>query len=604
MPADPTDDGPPAPIEPHRPRYLMRAPPTPASFGLILLLSALLAYLTFGYHPSTFLSAWLLVFAAPAVLAGALTTGVAAAFGGRFEFHRGAFLALGVLTILVPIAALWRVALTYAPAQTPGVPLLAAFLVGPMLWFRHLSLYGVSRPSHLRSLPASILQPALYAIALPLVLPVRLEPTVALLLCGAIGFGCAVALLRAADRPLRREFQTSGVNLIRPLLDHVSRRDDGATQSLESFFARFAQPANLRLSLLSFFRDGHAHATVALPTVHPGPFAALGASDLPRKLSEELGPAAGTVLTPHTPCDHDLDLPSGEEVHRLGEAGRSLLASLRVAAPARASAPIRPSPTSLARAQLLGNVALVVVSQAPEPTDDIAFSVADRLQREISAETGLEIALIDAHNSYIQGRGDITYGTPIAERLIADARAAVRGAAAAAVDGPIEAGVGVRDGYDIGRDGIGPQGIRALVVRAAGTTTAYVLIDGNNLLLGRRDPIVRALEEQVDVAEVMTTDNHVVHEVDGGINPVGERLPTAALIRGAGEAVRAALADLGAAEVRFGAREITDVRALGPGFTARLLTSLGDTLTMFQNMLVATLLLLLTGSLVVAFAFR
>ena len=172
MPADPTDDGPPAPIEPHRPRYLMRAPPTPASFGLILLLSALLAYLTFGDHPSTFLTAWLLVFAAPAVLAGALTTGVAAAFGGRFEFHRGAFLALGVLTILVPIAALWRVALTYAPAQTPGVPLLAAFLVGPMLWFRHLSLYGVSRPSHLRSLPASILQPALYVIALPLVLPV------------------------------------------------------------------------------------------------------------------------------------------------------------------------------------------------------------------------------------------------------------------------------------------------------------------------------------------------------------------------------------------------------------------------------------------------
>ncbi|EQD52417.1 conserved hypothetical protein, membrane, partial [mine drainage metagenome] len=262
--------------------------------------------LTFGYHPTTFLTAWLLVFAAPALLAGALTTAVAEGFGGRFEFHRSAFLAFGVLALLLPIALVWRIALTYAPAQTPGVPLLAAFLVGPMLWFRHLSLYGVSRPSHLRSLPASLLQPALYAIALPLVLPVRLGPTVALLLCGAIGFGCAAALIRAADRPLRREFQASGVNLIRPLLDHVSHRDDGATRRLETFFARFAQPVNLRLSLLAFFRDGRAHATVALPTVHPGPFAALGASDLPRKLAEELGAAAGTVLTPHTPCDHDL----------------------------------------------------------------------------------------------------------------------------------------------------------------------------------------------------------------------------------------------------------------------------------------------------------
>ncbi len=604
MPDEPVAAAPPPPIEPHRPRYLMRAPPTPVSFGLMVLGSAALAYLTFGGHPGTFLYGWLLVFAAPALLSGALTTPVAAAFGGRFEFHRSAFLSLGVLAILLPIAALWRVALTYAPGTTPGVPLLAAFLVGPMLWFRHLSLYGVSRPNHLRSLPASLLQPILYVVALPLVLPPRLEPTIALLLCAAIGFGCAVALLRAADRPLRREFQTSGVNLIRPLLDHVSRRDDSATHSLESFFARFAQPANVRLSLLAFFREGRPHVTVALPTVHPGPFAALGASDLPRKLSEELGPAAGTVLTPHTPCDHDLDLPSGEEVHRLGEAGRALLASLPPDGPSRASPLVRPTPTSLARAQLLGGAVLIVVSQAPEPTDDIAFSVADRLQRELSAETGLRVALVDAHNSYIEGRGDITYGTPIAERLIADGRAAVRAATASAVDGPIEVGVGIRDGYDIGRDGIGPQGIRALVIRAAGATTAYVLIDGNNLMVGRRDPIVRALEELVDTAEVMTTDNHVVHEVDGGINPVGERMPTEAIVRGAREALRAALADLGGSEVRFGSQEIPEILALGPGFTARLLTSLGDTLTMFQNMLVATLLLLLTGSLVVAFALR
>jgi len=68
--------------------------------------------------------------------------------------------------------------------------------------------------------------------------------------------------------------------------------------------------------------------------------------------------------------------------------------------------------------------------------------------------------------------------------------------------------------------------------------------------------------------------------------------------------VRAALADLGPVEVRYGSREVVGVRTLGPGFTARLLTSLGDTLTMFQNMSVATLLLLLTGSLVVVFAFR
>ncbi len=597
-------DGPPVAVEPHRPRYLFRAPPTPVSFGLIVVLCAVLAALVFGLQPTTFLVAWLVVFTLPAVVAAGTTGGFAAVLGGRFEFHRGAFLSLTVLLFLAPIAAVWRVALYLAPASTPGVALLAAFLVGPMVWFRHASLYGVSRASHRRSLPASLIQPVLYSLLLFLILPVTVVELVVLFLCGLIGFGCAVALLRAADRPLQREFQTSGVNLIRPLLDHLADRDAAATGALEGFFARFSQPANLRISLLAFFRQGRAHATVALPTVHPGPFAALGASDLPRKLAAELGPTAGTVLTPHTPCDHDLDLPSGEEVHRVGATAREVLASLPSGMPLRASPLVRPDPTSLARAQLLGDVALVVVTQAPEPTDDIAFSVADRILREVEIDGGPRVALIDAHNSYVEGRGDITYGTPTAEKLIRDTRAAVRAAVAAGRDGPVEAGIGVRDGYDIGRDGIGPQGIRALVLRAAGTTTAYVLIDGNNLLLGRRDPIVRALEQAVDVAEVMTTDNHVVHEVDGGINPVGERLPTEALVQGALEAVRAALADLGPVEVRFGSQEVPGVRTLGPGFTARLLTSLGDTLAMFQNMFVATFLLLLTGSLVVVYAFR
>jgi len=604
VPDNPTADGPPVPTEPHRPRYLFRAPPTPVSFGLIVLLSAVIAALVFGLTPTTFLEGWLLVFAVPALVAAGSTGGFAALLGGRFEFHRGAFLSMTVLLVLLPISAVWRLALFLEPGPTPGVALLAAFLVGPMLWFRHLSLYGVSRPSHLRSLPVSLIQPVLYSVLLFLILPVTVVELVVILLCAVIGFGCAVALLRAADRPLRREFQSSGVSLIRPLLDHVAERDEGATGALEGFFAKFSQPANLRIALLAFFRGGKAHATVALPTVHPGPFAALGSSDLPRKLAAELGAAGGVVLTPHTPCDHDLDLPSGEEVHRLGATAREVLASLGTGLPLRSSPLVQADPTSFARAQLVGDVALVLVSQAPEPTDDIAFSVADRIHREVAAEGGPRVALIDAHNSYVEGRGDITYGTPSAEKLVRDAKAAVRAAVAASRDGPLEAGVGVRDGYDIGRDGIGPQGIRALVLRTAGTTTAYVLIDGNNLLLGRRAPIVKALEAVVDVAEVMTTDNHVVHEVDGGINPVGERMPTAALVQGAMEAVRAALADLGPADARFGSLEVPGVRTLGPGFTARLLTSLGDTLTMFQNMLVATFLLLLTGSLVVVFAFR
>jgi putative membrane protein len=587
-----------------RGHVLFRAPSPPTTYGLIIVASAALAALLFYPSVTHFLEGFLLVGILPPIIASALTTPLCAALGGKFEFHRSVFLALTVLLVLIPLAALWRLAYWVDPSVIPDMTYLGIFLAGPAFWFRHASLYGVSRPSHGLMLLPSLLQPVIYLAGFFVIVP----PTT--LLVGeaaaflALAFVLAVALIRASDRPIRREFGISGVSLIRPLLDHVGRRDPEATRALEAFFLRGAIPGNITARVIAFSRGGSVKATIALPTVHPGPFAALGASDLPHKLSEKLTASAGTVFVPHTPCDHDLDLPSDEEVDRVAAATRDLLGSLPASGVARGSPLVSPYPGSLARAQLLGDVVLVLVTQAPKPTDDIAFSVADRIVREVAQEGGPRVALVDAHNSYIEGQGDILYGTPTAERLVTDTKAAVKAALAAARDGPIEVGVAVRKGYSIGRDGIGPEGLRALVVRAGGKTTGYVLIDGNNLVIGDRDPIVRSLLERVDVAEVLTTDNHVVHEVDGGINPLGERYPLEAMTRDARAVLEKAFQDLEAVSANFAETKVTGVKILGPGYTARLLTSLGDTLSMFMYMFASTLLLLVTSSLVILLALR
>ncbi len=587
-----------------RGHVLFEAPRPAVTAGLIVATAAALGLVLFQPHWTRVGEAWLFVFAIPALVAAFATPGIAAGLGGRFELHRSVFLAFLALLIDLPIAVVWLGSFWLWPSIVPGVALLGVFLAAPTFWFRHLSLFGVSRTSHLRMLPASLLQSALYLIAWFVLVGVDATLVVAAAIFLGIAFVTALMLLRAADRPLRREFQASGVALIRPLLDHVGSRDPAATKALEEFFLKSAIPADLSVSLLVFFRGGSARATVALPTVHPGPFAALGASDLPRKLAVQLGPTAGVVLVPHTPCDHDLDLPSESEVDRIGNASRDLFQRLRPVASDRASPLTSPYAGSYARAQILGDVALVVVSQAPQPTDDIAFSVGDHIVREFERTGGPRVALVDAHNSYVEGQGDVIYGTPTAEKILTDTRAAVAAATAAAQPGPPAVGVAVRDGFSIGEDGIGPQGMRALAVRAGGRTTGYLLVDGNNLVIGLREKLVAALETVVDVAEVLTTDNHVVHEVDGGINPLGERFPLDAFAREAKAVMAAAVADLAAAEVRFGSAPVPAVKVLGPGYTARLLTSLGDTLSMFTNMLTASLLLLIASSLVVAFALR
>ncbi len=602
--AEPPPPGQGARRQVHRGHLLFTVPSPPLAIGLIVLLGLALSLLFFYPSWTRIAEGVLFVFAGPALVAAAVTTPLTTAVGGRFEFHRSVFLALAVLLLELPITVVWLAALKAWPSTVPGLMFLGGFLAAPAFWFRQMSLFGVGRTNHARMLPVSLIQPLVFLAGFFVMVPPGVAVLVATLAFLVLAFGACVMLIRASDRPMRREFQSSGVALIRPLLDHVSYRDPEATRALEAFFLKSAIPAEVMVSLLGFFRDGMAHATLVLPTVHPGPFATLGASDLPRKLSEQLGPEAGTVLVPHTPCDHDLDLPSQSEVDRIGAASRELLRSLGGRLAARASPLVSPYPGSLARAQLLGDVALVVVSQAPQPTDDIAFSVGDRIVRELGLQEGPRIALVDAHNSYVEGQGDIVYGTPTAEKLLADTKAAVRAAMAQAIDGPISVGVAVRSGFTIREDGIGSQGMRALAVRVGGTTTGYLVIDGNNLMIRLRDPIVSAMEGLVDVAEVLTTDNHVVHEVDGGINPLGERHSVDAFCREAKEVMAAAVADLAPSDVRFGTVSVPAVKVLGPNYTARLLTSLGDTLSMFTNMFAATFLLLVAGSLAVAFALK
>jgi putative membrane protein len=604
VPRDPGDPPEPPGRRTARRGLVFRAPSSLLSSLYLVGLSAALAALF--WSPFTdqthFLEAWGAVFLLPALAAAALTPTVAGALGGRFSFRRSLLLALTGLALEAPLLGAAHVWNVLWPSYAVGTIWMILLVQGPIVWFRDLSLTGVSNPSQARTLPAVLLHPVLALIGLSAVIAWSPALLAGAFVFVALGAATAILLLRAVDRPIRREFQTSGIALLRPILDHINTRDPLATATLERFFARFAIPADLSATIVEFRSGDRVKATFALPTVHPGPFAALGASNLPQKVADRLGPEAGIVLVPHTPCNHELDLPSAHEMGRVLDALDTLRHRLP---PGRAAVGplVTPRPGALARAQCLGDAVLVLVSQAPGPTDDIAFAVGDSIRRRYPEGSGV-IALVDAHNSYVEDQGDVAYGTSVARQLVEDAEAAIAAARAAAVPGEALIGVAARTDLTIGEHGIGPSGIRALVVRAAGRTSAYVLIDGNNLVLGARATILAGLQGLVDDPEVMTTDNHIVHEVDGSTNPVGGRYPAEQLAEVCKALVAQAIGDLGPVEVRAGTIAIPGVGVLGPSWTERLLTSLGDTVSVFGHQAAATLLLLLVSSLVVLVAVR
>jgi putative membrane protein len=580
-------------------RFAPKAPALPAATAYLLILSVVGAFLLAAPGSWTrWAETLLIILFLPSFAAALLTPPLAEGLGGRFTYRRSYLLATVVLGLTTLFLTVWR-ALTELPwLILPSGLAVLAVAQAFSIWLRHMALFGVSRASHARSLPPSLLQPAFTLLAAFLLFPPSAMLLVATVILLLLGLGAAALVIRASDRPIRREFDASGVALIRPMLDHVSVRDPDATATLEAFFSRHAVPADLRTGVVQFRGARGTIATIALPTVHPGPFAALGASDLPRHVDTALTPGAGVVFVPHTPCNHDLDLPSTVERNQVVGSIRSLLEGLPFAPAGEASPLVSPHPGSTVRAQRIGNVLFVLLSQAPEPTDDIDYAVADAFYRAYPAGGRRFLALVDAHNSYRQDEGDLSYGSPAHRRMLADFEAAVRLAEERSVPGPVRAGAAAATEFTVGRHGIGPTGIRALVIEAAGARTAYVLIDGNNLVQGERDTILAGLARTVDAAEVMTTDNHVVHEVDGGINPVGERFSGEALASAVRAVVERADAALEPVELGAGRAELPGVMVLGPGWTARLLTSLGDTLSVFANLLFTTFLFLLASGLV------
>lgn len=585
-------------------RATFRAPPWPLSLLGVLLTPVVLTLLAFGLSPQTpsfagfpgggWISAYLL-FAIPGVVGGLLAIPLASAFGGKFYLRRALFLSLISGAIPGALLVIWLV-LTHLsnPFPVEGVILLGFGLV---FWLRQLVLASVSNPTVAGSVPAAAVVPALGVALTWAFLGLTPATLVVGVACSLFGLASSALLLRSVSRPMRREFGHDGLALLRPFLDTLKEHDPEGIATVESFFDSLSDRADLRVTVVGF-HEAHGKIKTAwlVPSVHPGPFGQLGSSDLPRKAREAFTPVTKGVMVPHSPSTHDLDIPTTPEVTRLLDFARDLLVKV-TPGPARGSPLVSPRPGSLARVQILGNTAIFVLTQAPAPTDDIDYALGEMLSQE-AARAGFEaVAIIDAHNSYVENRGTIPFGSPQGFTLLRDAQDALAAAKKATVEGPIRVGFAQRQGYTPEDDGLAAEGVTATVVEVAGKKTAYVLYDGNNLVEGLRDPLVKVLRTMVDDGEVMTTDNHAVHEVRGGLNAVGQRRDGNALAEDLKDVVARALRDMEPVRVGGATGRVGGVRVLGPGVTGRILAVMGDSFGFFSLMFPTTFLMaLLAGT--------
>ncbi len=539
------------------------------------------------------------VFAVPALVSAAVTKPLAEGLGGRMYLRRSMLMSFLGLVVLDGILLAATVGLTIYSIATQiqyafSVQRVVLLAYGAVLWVRFVILAGTSHSNYLRSLPAAIVHPILGLLGLAVFVPTRAGDWLTAALVFAIFLATAIGFTEIAKRPLQKAFGVNGLKLMRYTLDHFTELGEEGRDEIESFFTAISVPARVRVGAVTFRTPRGTKAVFVAPMVHPGPMGYVGGSDLPAKLRARLEDVAGAVLVAHGPTTHDENPANTKEVEKLAPVIRELIRTAHVSPTASPMVRVQEGKANVC-AQVFGRRALIVASLAPNPTDDIESAVGFAAMQEARLAGAEEAVFVDAHNCMEIGSGLTHFGTASAHDIIAGTKMAVEKALASA-HGPLKVGVAGRREIATPREGIGSEGIQALVTDVAGRRTAFVLFDGNNMIPGLRDKIREKLMDLLEDVEVLTTDNHSVNVTLGGFNPVGLGFDHATLVDATLAVVKEAIGNLEPAEAGIASGHIDGLYVMGPESATRLTTSVNSTVSVLRPAFVATFLLALTAS--------
>jgi len=528
----------------------------------------------------------LLVVLPPAGLA-MLLMWLGAPHQGILRRHRliGIMLAASIL-LLIPwlLATLlgWILACTL-----PSLGILAlqmfprrGFLLGTgfALAIIYLTLMSVTSSSPPRGVFLSLVFPTTSTILFGLTEPtLTIIPGLTLYLAlylavAAVFIGCVQVLLWVVGRPLRRALNIDGMQLFRGFLAVWM---EGQADLMESCFRKMGQRKSLPLALVSFTMEGKPNLLFVVAAVHPGPFKDTGSSALPSAIAAWGREMKATACALHGTATHDLNLVSRSEVNRLIE---DLQETYSKARPVEEVSPFArgKAGTIQAGCQLFGDTALIVITRSPHEMDDISLPVGLRITQEVEKLVP-HCIVVDAHNCIGELRESVYSDSKLVPEMVEASVKATRLALSLPRSSP-RVGIATRKMSQFtAAQGMGPEGITAVIIETPGQRMAYIIIDGNNMTLGLRERLIQELVPQlVDEAEILTTDTHQVTAITTrgeGYSPIGLDIPHPPLIQSVKELVTQALEDLKPAQVSVALSQTSPLHVMGEG-TVDTLTAL------------------------------
>ena len=398
-----------------------------------------------------------------------------------------------------------------------------------------------------RRLLSTLLQPALciaaflaFWISYPSMVAITWQVYLFVVAAPIVGFIAVTILLSSIDRLGKTSYSLPALPLFRAfILNWV----DSQNAPLEKYLEEMGADADITVTLLKFDAST-PKAAIIVPQVHPGPFKNIGSSLLPSLLKREVEKEFGAdVCVPLGLLGHELDLASQAQNYKIVA---QVIASAKFEPQDALASPLVRVNEGAATAfcQIFGGTAFLSFTLAPKTTEDLPQELGRIVAGEAKKLGLLNAVVVNCHNC-------LTNVVDTDEHLDELQRAASKclQKAVALPTKPFSVGSHTVFPPEFNlKAGMGAGGITAIAVQVEKQKTAYVVIDGNNMVPGLREKILDNLAGLgFDASEVFTTDTHAVTaSITGrqGYHPVGEVMDHTLLIQYIVEAAKKAEANL------------------------------------------------------------
>ena len=349
-----------------------------------------------------------------------------------------------------------------------------------------------------RAVFSAFIQPVVFLLAfVPLAFYAYIASIITGIIYGSIFIILALAWARLADKAGRPDVKST-FNVLQAFL---AAWTENSSERMEEIAEARANKEKVT-TYIARFRLINSQVSMILPDLHPGPFNPVGGSNLPYLLYSEY---SRNAIILHSVSNHSRNLPSKSEVHNYIRTLSQVTVSQRCDT---STVPLQSRVgKSTATGIIFGDIAMVILSMAPEGMEDVPESIRIALER-YSSHLGLKhILVVDSHNAMGE---DLKKSD--SEALLSAGKNCLK----ELINAPqYEFKVGFANMDDIScnptylKEELGQSGLATIVFEVNGNQYVIGWADSNNMHNNLRDNVITKLAGNgIQTLELCTSDTH------------------------------------------------------------------------------------------------